>query len=145
VAFRLAYLMLARVLSWLTLLARTDAAKDVEILLLRYEVADLRRHHPRSRTGRSSSSPADCYTAAMSPEDVYDWYPLRQRVGILDGGFDDPISHLGSGRTSLTVVGEEDELAFVIPSEVLDLLDSVPPGDLHERINAAARMAAERR
>ena len=81
----------------------------------------------------------------MSPEDVYDWYPLRQRVGILDGGFDDPISHLGSGRTSLTVVGEEDELAFVIPSEVLDLLDSVPPGDLHERINAAARMAAERR
>ena len=38
-AFRLAYLMLNRVLSWLALLARTDAAKDVEILLLRYEVA----------------------------------------------------------------------------------------------------------
>ena len=48
-AFRLAYLMLARVLSWLTLLARTDAAKDVEILLLRHEVAVLRRHHPRPR------------------------------------------------------------------------------------------------
>src|SRR6187551_2706647 len=41
--------MLARVLSWLTLLARTDAAKDVEILLLRHEVAVLRRHHPRPR------------------------------------------------------------------------------------------------
>ena len=38
-AFRLAYLMLARVLSWLTLLTRTDAAKDVEILILRHEVA----------------------------------------------------------------------------------------------------------
>jgi putative transposase len=49
VAFRLAYLMLARVLSWLTLLARTDAAKDVEILLLRHEVAVLGRHHPRPR------------------------------------------------------------------------------------------------
>jgi putative transposase len=49
VAFRLAYLMLARVLSWLTLLARTDAAKDVEILLLRHEVAVLRQHHPRPR------------------------------------------------------------------------------------------------
>jgi hypothetical protein len=29
-AFRLAYLMLARVLSWLALLARSDADKDVE-------------------------------------------------------------------------------------------------------------------
>ena len=40
---RLAYLMLARVLSWLALLARSDAAKDVEILVLRHEVAVLRR------------------------------------------------------------------------------------------------------
>ena len=31
--------MLARVLSWLALLARSDATKDVEILLLRHEVA----------------------------------------------------------------------------------------------------------
>ena len=48
-ALRLAYLMLARVLSWLALLARTDATKDVEILLLRHEVAVLRRHTPRPR------------------------------------------------------------------------------------------------
>src|SRR4029079_3046417 len=41
--------MLARVLSWLALLARSDAAKDVEILVLRHEVAVLRRHHPRPR------------------------------------------------------------------------------------------------
>jgi hypothetical protein len=32
VAFRLAYLILARVLSWLALLARSDATKDIEIL-----------------------------------------------------------------------------------------------------------------
>jgi putative transposase len=49
VAFRLAYLLLARVLSWLALLARSDTAKDVEILVLRHEVAVLRRHHPRPR------------------------------------------------------------------------------------------------
>ena len=39
--------MLARVLSWLALLARSDAAKDVEILVLRHKVAVLRRHSPR--------------------------------------------------------------------------------------------------
>jgi len=41
--------MLARVLSWMTLLARSDAAKDVEILVLRHEIAVLRRHNPRPR------------------------------------------------------------------------------------------------
>ena len=44
---RLAYLMLVRVLSWLALLARSDAAKDAEILTLRHEVAVLRRTNPR--------------------------------------------------------------------------------------------------
>jgi putative transposase len=43
------YLMLARVLSWLALLARSDAAKDVEILVLRHEIAVLRRHNPHPR------------------------------------------------------------------------------------------------
>ena len=46
-AFRLAYLLLTHVLSWLALLARSDAAKDVEILVLRHEVAVLRRGNPR--------------------------------------------------------------------------------------------------
>ena len=46
-AFRLAYLMLLRVLSWLALLARSGTAKDVEILTLRHEVAVLRRTNTR--------------------------------------------------------------------------------------------------
>ena len=43
----LAYLALACVLSWLALLARSDAAKDAEILVLPHEVAVLRRTSPR--------------------------------------------------------------------------------------------------
>jgi hypothetical protein len=39
--------MLVRVLSWLALLARSDAAKDVEILTLRHEITVLRRNNCR--------------------------------------------------------------------------------------------------
>src|SRR3954468_24060338 len=39
--------MLIRVLSWLALLARSDTAKNAEILTLRHEVAVLRRTNPR--------------------------------------------------------------------------------------------------
>ena len=39
--------MLGRVLSWLALLARSDAAKNAEILVLRHEVAVLRRTNQR--------------------------------------------------------------------------------------------------
>ena len=48
-ALRLAYLLLVRVLSWLALLARSNTAKDVEILVLRHEVAVLRRTNPKPR------------------------------------------------------------------------------------------------
>ncbi len=46
-ALGLAYLTLVRVLSWLALLARSDSAKDAEILTLRHEVTVLRRTNPR--------------------------------------------------------------------------------------------------
>jgi len=44
VSLRFAYLAVLRVSGWLVLLARSDRAKDVEILILRHQVAVLQRH-----------------------------------------------------------------------------------------------------
>ena len=46
---RLLYLLFCQALRWLALLARSSAAKNAELLMLRHEVAVLRRGVPRPR------------------------------------------------------------------------------------------------
>ena len=48
-SLRLLYLIFRQVLGLLLLMARTSSTKDVELLVLRHEVAVLRRTNPRPR------------------------------------------------------------------------------------------------
>src|SRR5689334_4578066 len=52
-SLRLLYLISARLCSWLALLGRSSASKDAELLVLRHEIAVLRRASSRPRLDRA--------------------------------------------------------------------------------------------
>src|SRR3954454_12811172 len=67
VSLRLLYLIFQQVLGLLVLLGRTSATKDVELLVLRHEVAVLRRTTPRPRLNWAAG-PSSPRSSVACPE-----------------------------------------------------------------------------
>ena len=101
---KLAYLTLCRSIQLLVLLARGDAAKDLEILVLRHQLTVLRRQTPRPRAGTRRPCHARRHqpTAAPSPLVLLHRHPqtlLRWHRRMTAGAWTYP--HRGHGRPPL--------------------------------------------
>jgi putative transposase len=64
VSLRLLYLIFNQLLIWLTLLPRASSVKDIELLVLRHEVAVLRRSNPKPRLDWADRA---LFTAVIQP------------------------------------------------------------------------------
>jgi putative transposase len=67
VSLRLLYLIVSQLLSWLTLLGRTTSSEDIELLVLRHEVAVLRRTNPRPRLDWADRAVLAALSRCLSP------------------------------------------------------------------------------
>ena len=98
VLVRMRYLIATRVFAWLVLLSRTSAAKNVKILILRHEVAVLRRQITTPRPGWSD----------------------RATPGADPSGTHDPISTTSWAGTTLAVLGWLNWAALTCGARILD-------------------------
>jgi hypothetical protein len=74
VALRLIYQMFSNLLSWIVLRTRSDTAKDIEILVLRHQLAVLQRRTPRPRMSWTDRALIAALTRLL---------PVRRRLGLL--------------------------------------------------------------
>jgi putative transposase len=73
-ALRLIYQMFAKLLGWIVLRTRADATKDIEILVLRHQLAVLQRRTPRPRITWTDRALIAALTRLL---------PVRRRLGLL--------------------------------------------------------------
>ena len=73
-ALQLIYLVFSKLLSWMVLRTRSDTAKDVEILVLRHQLAVLQRRAPRPRISWPDRALIAVLTRLL---------PTRRRLGLL--------------------------------------------------------------
>jgi hypothetical protein len=75
----------------------------------------------------------------MHPDIVYPWYPVQR-----GGHIHEP--QLDEHRTRSFTFENPDGTLVAIPAEVVRAMETLPDfGQLHERINVAARLAADQR
>jgi putative transposase len=74
VALKLIYLMFAKLLGWMLLRIRSDTTKDIEILVLRHQLAVLQRRTPRPRMSWADRA----MIAALAQ-----LLPARRRLGLI--------------------------------------------------------------
>jgi putative transposase len=74
VALKLIYLTFAKLLGWMVLRIRSDTSKDIEILVLRHQLAVLQRREPRPRMSWADRA----LTAVLAR-----LLPARRRLGLI--------------------------------------------------------------
>ena len=73
-ALRLIYQMFSKLLGWIVLHTRSDTTKDIEILVLRHQLAVLQRRTPRPRMTWTDRALIAALTRLL---------PVRRRLGLL--------------------------------------------------------------
>ena len=73
--------MFVRLVGWLVLLARSSASKDAELLMLRQEVAVLRRQNPKPRLGWADRMVIAALARLLPrPVRMHLWVPRRSSM-----------------------------------------------------------------